>query len=84
MHDAVAQRFLRDAKEAHRDIGMHVADAPGAREPHQDLVPLCDFVAMRSQRGLETEQAQHLRMEVVRQAANLLERLVHLAIEVFE
>ena len=39
---------------------------------------------MRPQRGRQAEQAQRRRMEIVRQPANAVERVVHLAIEIFE
>ena len=44
-------------------------------------VPLCDLVAMRAQRRGEAQQAKRRRMEVVRQAADALERVACLAIE---
>ena len=81
VEDAVTQRFLRDAKEADRDVGVNGADAVRTGELDLAPVPLCDLLAMRAQRRGEAQQAKRRRMEVVRQAADALERVACLAIE---
>ena len=72
--DAVPKRFLSDTEEADRHIGIDGPDVVAAPEQHLDVLPLRHFLAMRSQRGRNIEQALDGRVEIVRQPPNALER----------
>ena len=66
----VGQRFLRDPKQAQRDIGIERAELVLGSERHLELMVLFDVSAETSQWRHQTGVLQHAGMQLVREIAD--------------
>ena len=84
VNGAVAQRLLRDAKEAQREVGRHRADVRADIEIDLHVIALLDLHAVRAKGGRQPQQAQRRRMQIVREPANAIHGCQHATMKTTE